>query len=148
MMPPTRSPLRAASVWLVLAVGAIALTTRLAIADGAPPPPPPQTCATDADCPGCQRCAGGVCPGVEVQADVCMCNAECERIGMASCDLSVDKPLCGGRCVAVPKSRELTCGAGDDLVKLEPFVTPITETTGAKQAADALVIEQPTVNGR
>jgi hypothetical protein len=77
-----------------------------------------------------------------------MCNAECERIGKASCDVSPDKPLCGGRCSAAPKTKELTCGAGDDVVKLEPFTTQIIETTGAKPAPDALVVEQPKVDGR
>jgi hypothetical protein len=74
-----------------------------------------------------------------------MCNAECERVGLASCDLSLDKPLCGGICSNRPKARELTCSAGDDVTRLESFTIPPPEhvSTTTALSGTPVVIEHP-----
>src|SRR4051794_3923497 len=66
------------------------------------PPPPPKPCARDADCDACDVCvgatataAGGCSNGAQGRAG-CMCDADCApSTGAPSCNLSVDKPLCG-----------------------------------------------------
>jgi len=110
------------------------LVAKVVVAD-APPPPPLKPCATDADCPGCERCSNGFCPGGVAQLAICMCNAECQDIGFGACDLSPDKPLCGGRCVGGTPQRELVCGAGDDVVKVEALATPTTDVPDAVKVA-------------
>ena len=109
------------------------------------PPPPPLECARDADCNGCDLCVGatasakGACttPGQGVPG--CMCNADCATGGTLSCALSADKPLCGGTCTTLPAARELVCGAGDDVVKLEAF--PGATTLEAGPAAHVIAGE-------
>ena len=72
---------------------------------------------------------------------MCLCNAECELAGMHACDLSMDKPLCGGVCRPSAPTRALTCSAGDDLVKLEASSTTIeasSTTISASAGAEIL----------
>jgi hypothetical protein len=122
---------------------AVILAAKVATAD-APPPPPPPPCTTDADCPGCQRCENGFCPGYEVSGPVCLCNDECVGAGLTSCDLSTTKPRCGGRCTNNPAPRALTCGAGDDLVIVAPMTSPISDNADGVHvvAPNAVVVER------
>ena len=114
----------------VCALSFAVLVTKVVIADepgieGAPIPRE-IPCSKDTDCAGCQRCTGGFCPNSETQQKICMCNAECTEAGTV-CDVSEMKPLCGGTCVKATAKRELTCGAGDDVVVIESLQTPISD---------------------
>lgn len=123
--------------WLVVALllGLVgtSLSARATGASQPTPTPTTKACARDADCLDCERCRDGHCASLVVEPRPCMCNAECELMGRSSCDLSVDKPLCGGVCVSEPSTRELTCSTGDDAPALVPF-------TGAIRAADGVVV--------
>ena len=130
-------------------VGALALSSTKVRADsGDGPEPLGPPCKTDADCPGCGRCRDGFCPAKDPSGAECMCNAECEAKGATSCDLSVEKPLCGGVCVDAPKTRELTCGAGDDSTKLAPFDGGGPgEAGGARPLAGPEIVIEPWTGG-
>jgi hypothetical protein len=123
-----------ASALALLVVGAAATAN----AGGAPLPPPPKPCVTDNDCDGCQRCNGGYCPGGETQEAICMCNAECELVGKHSCDLSKDKPLCGGTCADAAPALTLVCASGSDHASLELF------TAGTISDAPSAATAMPT----
>jgi len=99
-------------------------------------PNTPQSCTTDTDCPGCARCGNGFCDQNTASLGECMCNAECEAAGSKSCELSVEKPLCGGRCTSAPKTRELICSAGDDRTALEAVSAPVFDATNATRELD------------
>jgi hypothetical protein len=133
---------RLACAFALLAVVGAAATAE---AGGAPPPPPPKPCVTDNDCDGCQRCNNGYCPGAEVEQASCMCNAECELVGKHSCDLSLQKPLCGGTCNAAAPTRDLVCGAGFDHATLEPFTAGAIGdvATAATALPDGAIIVEP-----
>lgn len=100
---------------VALLLGAIATSLSARAGDGGVDAP----CTSSDDCAACGLCVDGRCVGVAVPKNPCQCNAECELIGLASCELAPDKPFCPGRCVPAPKSREMACNAGDDAPKLE-----------------------------
>lgn len=108
-----------------------------------PPPPPRIPCSTDADCEGCLRCAGatattqGACETATWAGPRCMCDADCAAQGYGrACSVPADKPLCGGECVNQAPSPELVCGAGADVVRLEPFERAVTTVPAAVRVAN------------
>jgi hypothetical protein len=116
------------------------LVSNLVVATGSEPR---SRCASDSDCPGCERCVDGVCPGAEPKTTTCMCPDECTPAGFAWCDVSSEKPLCGGVCVADGTSaRALTCGAGDDVPRVDRVNMPVMDKPRVELSDDHAVVEE------
>lgn len=111
-----------------------------------------QFCTSDTDCAGCARCRRGLCSG-PLGDKACMCHGECVDVGHESCDLSPQKPLCGGVCSDAPPRGPLPCGRGNDTVRLERFPGRECLVAGATVApAGTVAIQtsatQPTPSSR
>lgn len=104
-------------------------------------------CSEDADCAGCARCRSGMCQ-LEQTWDNCMCDDECARAGVGSCDRSSGKPLCPGVCRAAPPTRSTECGRGHDTVRIEPFTGGRCLVDGAAVRSPQMIVAAPTALAR